>query len=405
MKNKKGKCRILTFVLALAMILSTTTLSSAKSLYCDCYCQCSCNIQVKKTSIILREGEILSKKKAKKVLKVTKNGKKVKNFEVKQEGQVIKAKSGKYKLTIAVGKKEASVKVNVNPIKKIYIKQSKQLPLVEGTKFSISTFKKKTVVMADYKKGSDKKITTYKVTAGKTVKANSKGEFAITVKYGKHKDKISVPIIKTISTQKPIPTTAPTVEPTEVPTAIPTVEPTTEPTEVPTATPSVEPTIEPTEVPTATPTVEPTTEPTEAPTATSTVAPTVTPSVEPTAEPTKVPTATPTVEPTEEPFVVLTVGRKGAGEVIVNNSACNFTSDNVATKKVVKGNCKLIATNTSEYKFVRWISSNGSELSINPIYSMEVNSDSEVIAVFEKICTITINKIGEGNVKFNGESL
>ena len=131
MKNKKGKCRILTFVLALTMILSTTTLSSAKSLYCDCYCQCSCNIQVKKTSIILREGEILSKKKAKKVLKVTKNGKKVKNFEVKQEGQVIKAKSGKYKLTIAVGKKEASVKVNVNPIKKIYIKQSKQLPLVE----------------------------------------------------------------------------------------------------------------------------------------------------------------------------------------------------------------------------------------------------------------------------------
>lgn len=400
MKFKKGKCRILVLVLVLAMTkLSTNTVSSAKILYCDSYCQCRCNIQVKKTGVSLREGEMLSKKKVKKVLKVTRNGKKVKNFNINETGKVVKAKNGKYKLTISVGKRKVSTRVNVNPIKKIYIKQSKQLPLVEGTKFSISTFKKKTVVMADYKKGSDKKITTYKVTAAKTVKANSKGEFVITVKYGKHKDKISVPVVKTQTTAQmkfptATPTVKPTAKPTEVPTATPTVEPTVEPTEVPTATP----TVEPTEVPTAIPTVEPTAKPTEVPTAT--------PTVEPTVKPTEAPTATPTVEPTEEPFVVLTVSRTGAGQVTVNNSSCDFTDDNFATEKVVKGTCKLVATNTSEYKFVRWIDSNSSELSINPTYEIDVNSDTTVTAVFEKVYTITVNRVGgKGKVTLDGESL
>ena len=84
----------------------------------------------------------------------------------------------------------------------------------------------------------------------------------------------------------PVPTDAPTEEPTAEPTDAPTEEPTAKPTDVPTEEPAAEPTDAPTE--------EPTTEPTEAPTEE--------PTTEPTDVPTEAPTDTPADDPTEEPW-------------------------------------------------------------------------------------------------------
>ena len=98
---------------------------------------------------------------------------------------------------------------------------------------------------------------------------------------------------------------APTVIPTEEPTATPTTEPTLTPTIEPTLTPTTEPTLAPTTEPTLTPTIEPTAAPTTKPTFTPTIeptlAPTETPATIPTTEPTTVPTEAPTNSPTMEP--------------------------------------------------------------------------------------------------------
>lgn len=351
MKTRK-RGRILAFVLALAMILSTVPSSTSKAAFCDC--KNIVKLTAKTTGVTLREGQILTKSMVKKALKVTasyENGKKKSkytSYKVKQVGKTIKPTKGKYKVTIYVGKVKKTVSVKVNQIKKIYIKQSKQTALQEGSTFSTSAFKKKTIVYADYKKGADKKLTTYTVVAPEKVIPNQNGEFVVTVKYGNKKDTIAIPVIP-----KPEPTTEqPTTEAptTETPT---TQEPTTQ-----------EPTTE-----------EPTTE-------------------EPSTE-----------EPVEN-TVTVKVTRNGNGDVAFNNETVIFSNDTV-TQKVAKGSsCVLTATNTSEYKFVRWIDDEGKELSTDKTYSFTATENMTLVAVFERVYIVTVNRVGgKGRVTLAGEQL
>lgn len=180
---------------------------------------------VKTTSTMLNEGQVLTKTMLKKSLNVTaklKNGKtkkKYTSYTSKQIGKTIKSNSkGNYKVTITAGSAKKTVSIKVNRIKKIYVKKCNMKSLTEGQKFDAKAFKSKTTVYADYKKGADKKLTTYTVSAPKTVKANSKGKFVVTLKYGSKKTTVSIPVTKEPTTEEP-PTEDPSAggtTPTEV---------------------------------------------------------------------------------------------------------------------------------------------------------------------------------------------
>ena len=140
-------------------------------------------------------------------------------------------------------------------------------------------------------------------------------------------------------TQEPTPviTEVPTIEPTEAPTLVPTAEPTPEiiatppPTAVPTIAPMIEPSIEPTIIPivvidTPRPTVSPTPEPvltieptfTIVPTPEITLSPIESPVVEPTIEPTYTPEDTPIITPTTIPTAVPTIEPTIVPELIIS---------------------------------------------------------------------------------------
>ncbi len=94
------------------------------------------------------------------------------------------------------------------------------------------------------------------------------------------------PTVRPVPEPSPPPMPEPTVRPTPVPTLPPTPEPTARPTPEPTLPPTPEPTLHPTPEPTVRPTAEPTSRPTPAATPRPTAAPTAAPAARPTAEPT-----------------------------------------------------------------------------------------------------------------------
>lgn len=239
--KKTRKRKLLTLLMVLVLVLTMTGGNT--------YAASTSKVKVKSMSVktntvTLPEGQALSKTLVSKCLKVAvkySNGKINRNYTkytIKNSGKTIKPNSkGYYKVTVVVGKLTKTVALKVNKIKKIYVKKTTQKALKEGTKFNASAFKKATTVYADYVKGTDKKLTTYTVSAPTVVKANSKGKFVVTVKYGTKKATYSIPVIKAPpTTEEPTTETPTTEEPTtETPTTeTPTTEePTTEEPTVP----------------------------------------------------------------------------------------------------------------------------------------------------------------------------
>lgn len=234
--KKTRKRKLLTLLMVLVLVLTMTGGNT--------YAASTSKVKVKSMSVktntvTLPEGQALSKTLVSKCLKVAvkySNGKINRNYTkytIKNSGKTIKPNSkGYYKVTVVVGKLTKTVALKVNKIKKIYVKKTTQKALKEGTKFNASAFKKATTVYADYVKGTDKKLTTYTVSAPTVVKANSKGKFVVTMKYGTKKATYSIPVIKAPpTTEEPTTETPTTEEPTteEPTTETPTTEtPTTE---------------------------------------------------------------------------------------------------------------------------------------------------------------------------------
>ena len=262
MKGKSFR-RLTTFVLVLATILSlcgvNTTVADAKSK--------GSVVLLKPTGKYLLEGFSLTESMVRKTVKATENGKSIR-FSVKKKqtgiGKTIKpSKKGKKKLTVRVNGRSVSASVKVNYMTDLYLKKTK-LIVVEEEKFQEKNFRKNSTVMAGYQKGKDKKFTNYKIKAAKTVKANKKGLFPVTISYAGKNDSFKKTIYLKV-VKKATSTTTPTPTP-------PTIVPTREPTPPPTATPSEEPTptatVTPSEEPTPTATATPSEEPTPTPTAT-----------------------------------------------------------------------------------------------------------------------------------------
>ena len=132
------------------------------------------------------------------------------------------------------------------------------------------------------------------------------------------------------------PSAAPSVEPTEAPSAMPSAAPSVEPTEAPSATPSAAPSVEPTEAPSATPSAMPSVEPTEAPSA----MPSAMPSVEPTEAPSAMPSAMPSVIPPVVQFkdsnviINATASKQLYVRGINSTDIVNYKSSNTAVVKV-----------------------------------------------------------------------
>ena len=129
---------------------------------------------------------------------------------------------------------------------------------------------------------------------------------------------------------------APTIEPTETPSATPSTKPSQTPSGTPTVKPSQmpssTPTVKPSQIPSAKPSASPSTEPF--------ATPSVTPSVEPTNTPSVVPTTVPTTKPnqsfvTSKPVVNTTVVTKGGITYKVKGKSCVVTKSNKKIKKAV----------------------------------------------------------------------
>ena len=306
MKRKK---RIALAILAIMMVSNVPLKVDSKSTKVNCNCK-YCNLKVRSTGT-LREGTKISEKSVAKVLKVTKKGKRCKKYTIKQIGKMVEGR--KCKITVEKNDVKKNVYVKVNRIKNIYIKQCKLTSLEEGSIFNPSIFFKNAIIMAEYKKGKDKKINTCKASIySKKITANLEGECIVTVKWGKKgkfKDEISIPVVKkqtptmpTMEPTKELPTATSTATPTETSTTTPTATSTATPTATNTATPTTTSTATPTATSTATPTetstATPTTTSTATPTATSTATPTATSTATPTTTSTATPTATSTATPT-----------------------------------------------------------------------------------------------------------
>ena len=167
-------------------------------------------ITVKNNGATLDEGQKLTKANAKKVLyvKVAYSDGTQKNnyssYKVKEVGKVVKPNSkGIFKCTVLAGKKSKAVYVKVNKITSINTVSKNNLSLVEGQSFDVNAFKKNINVYAKYQNGAKKKITTYTVSAKNVVTANSDGNFLVTVKYGKYKNQIAIPVTKKETTEQP----------------------------------------------------------------------------------------------------------------------------------------------------------------------------------------------------------
>lgn len=370
--------RLATMVMVTATTVTVVTPATTTDAATKCVV-CNCNVKVRATKVRLREGEKPTLGRLKKVINVTLKGKKLKFSSPNVGKEVKKEKKGKhkgqYKVTVkTVGHAKKSVWVKVYSLKDIYIEQSKQAALEEGSTFKPKTFSKKTVVKGKYKSGNHK-LTTYKVVAANKVKANSKGEFVVKVKKGKYHDSIGIPVTKKgipLATAKP----SPTPKPTETP--------------VPTATATATPTASPTPTATATPTTSPT------PTATATA------STSPT------PTATASTTPTETPdsFANVKINIVGEGTVWINNSVVDFSDGNTSIEKVKKGLCKFECKGTSEYQHTRWILEKYGTIMLPKTFNLKVHEDTEITVVFEKVYPVKITRTGgRGTVSFDEEPL
>jgi hypothetical protein len=83
-------------------------------------------------------------------------------------------------------------------------------------------------------------------------------------------------------------------------------------------------------------------------------------------------------------------------------------TDNASSETVLEGTTiTLSATDSSSSRFVRWADVNtGNELSTSKTYSFAVNSNVSIVAVFDTVYTLTVNRVGgKGKVTVAGESL
>ncbi|MCM1497372.1 MAG: hypothetical protein NC124_02790 [Clostridium sp.] len=211
--KKTGKLQKTALFLLLLMIVLTTVADNTA--FAASNAKKVTKLTVKTTNTMLNEGQVLTKSMLKKSLNVTanlKNGKTKKKYTLyntKQIGKTIQPNSkGKYKVTITAGSVQKTVSIKVNRIVKIYFKNPSPKPLTEGGRFDAKAFKEDYTVYADYKKGADKEITTYTVSAPDVVTANADNQFEVTVKYGKYTAEIAIPVTK------PAPETATTEDKT-----------------------------------------------------------------------------------------------------------------------------------------------------------------------------------------------
>ncbi len=362
MKGKKLS-RLTVFLLVLATTLSlcgvNTTVADAKSK--------GSAVLLKATGKYLLEGFSLTESMVRKTVKATENGKPIR-FSVKKKltgiGTKIKpSKKGKKKLTVRVYGRSVSVYVKVNYMTDLYLKKTK-LVLVEKEKFSEKNFRKTSTIMAEYQKGKDKKFANYKIKAAKTVKANKKGFFPVTISYKGKNDTFEKTIY--IKVVKKAPSTA---TPTPTP---PTIVPTKEPT--PTATATVTPSEEPT--PTATATVTPSEEP--IPTATATV----TPSEEPT------PTATATVTPSEEPTPTPTATVTPFHKLTLNGAeVIRYEDGKMNAKGEFSENTHIWVKSVIPLgqKFTKYSNEEGEILSFDEIYDFRLKGAMTITANFSSV--------------------
>ena len=376
MKGKSFR-RLTTFVLVLATILSlcgvNTTVADAKSK--------GSVVLLRPTGKYLLEGFSLTESMVRKTVKATENGKSIR-FSVKKKqtgiGKTIKpSKKGKKKLTVRVNGRSVSVSVKVNYMTDLYLKKTK-LILVEGEKFQEKNFRKNSTVMAGYQKGKDKKFANYKIKAAKTVKANKKGLFPVTISYAGKNDSFKKTIYLKV-VKKATSTTTPTPTP-------PTIVPTKEPTPSPTATPSEEPTptatVTPSEEPTPTATVTPSEEPTPTATVTPSEEPTPTATVTPSEEPTPTATATPSEEPTPTPTATVfhKLNLNGAEVIRYEDGKMNAKGEfSYNTHIWVKSVIPL------GQKFTKYSDERGEILSYDEIYDFRLKGPMTVTANFSSV--------------------
>ena len=261
---------VLALVLALGFNAPISVVEAKKGIKHASVCKCPyCSLELsKKAGKTLYEGQTASKNAVKKAANVTYKGKSSFTWTLTQNGKTIKYAKKGFKITVKKGTStQKSIFLPVTRIKKLYIMQTKLTGVTEGTAFPSNKFKKKSIVKAVYEDGTKKTISTYSLVlpTNKKVTANSKQEFVVTVKSGKHRANISIPVIPKQTTSEPsaLPTASPTAEPSASPTASPTLKPSVEPSVSPTATPVLPPIIVvvPTDRPTASPTAEPSASP------------------------------------------------------------------------------------------------------------------------------------------------
>ena len=287
-----------------------------------------------------------------KVIKVANtysNGKKVANFKGYTSSQIGKKivanKKGYKKITISNGEKKASVNVKVVSLKRIYVSHT-FASLTENTSISSTSVKKATTLKGVYSNGKIKTLTNYSVSAPK--KATGKS-VKITFSCGKIKTTVRIPVVK-----KPV---TPVDPKPEQPTPSKPEDP--KPVDPKPDQPSTE---------------EPGTE-----------------------------------EPgTEEPIEYqLTLKNGSDNKIKVNGATMQFT-DGVATETFEAGTeINLSTTDSNSDRFVQWTNeTTGEVLSTSKSFVYTIESDVTIVAVYEKICTLTvIRQGGKGKVMLDGESL
>ena len=95
----------------------------------------------------------------------------------------------------------------------------------------------------------------------------------------------------------------------------------------------------------------------------------------------------------------LTVKMSGNGTIILNSSTI---TEYIYSVDVTKGSTvTLSAKEAIGYRFIHWTDGEN-ELSTNATESFTVNADRTVMAVFEKVYTVTFTRNGNGSITFDG---
>ena len=374
---------VLALVLALGFNAPISVVEAKKGIKHASVCKCPyCSLELsKKAGKTLYEGQTASKNAVKKAANVTYKGKSSFTWTLTQNGKTIKYAKKGFKITVKKGTStQKSIFLPVTRIKKLYIMQTKLTGVTEGTAFPSNKFKKKSIVKAVYEDGTKKTISTYSLVlpTNKKVTANSKQEFVVTVKSGKHRANISIPVIPKQTTSEPsaLPTASPTAEPSASPTASPTAEPSASPTASPTLKPSVEPSVSPTATPVlppiivVVPTERPTASPTAEPSASPSASPSTTPSASPSASPSMTPSASPSASP-ETKFFTLNIP----------NAEISDCNGEVKGNTVSSGSYVSIRPKTL-VNFSHWQDENGNVISKQTIHSFYMFTEMTLIPVY-----------------------